>query len=208
MIMAASSVNPDELARKGGEIVNRLQSADRVKITSPGGTELEFSVKGRKLRVDDGIVDERDMVEESLDASLPAGLVSTTIIEDSANGRAVLDLPTPWAGRTIRKMEWTFGNGKLTSFIGDSNALELRKQWEKAAGDKDRIAMLSIGVNSKAKPGYLQNEIVEGAVGIGIGGNEDLGGNNKRGFNYSGTIGKATLTLDGKTLIDRGKLTI
>lgn len=208
MITAASSVNPDELARKAGEVVTKLQSADKVKIISPAGTDIEFSVKGRKLRVNDGIVDEHDIMEESLEASLPAGSLYTTIIEDSANGKAVLDVPTPWAGRTIRKTEWTFENGKLTSFNGDSNALELRKQWEKGAGDKDRIGMLSVGLNPKAKPGYLQNEIVEGAVGIAIGGNEDLGGNNKRGFYYSGTISKATLTLDGTTLIDRGKLTI
>ena len=207
-MMAASSVNPEELAQKGASIVSKLQYADKVKVVSPGGTNVEFSVKGRKLRMDDGIVDERDITEDALDSSLPAGSINTTIIEDSANGQIVLDVPTAWAGRSIRRMEWAFEKGRLTSFNGDKNALELRKQWEKAAGDKDRISLLTIGLNPKAKPGYLQNEIVEGAVGIGIGGNEDLGGNSKRGFNYSGTVNRATLTLDGSTLITRGKLTI
>lgn len=208
MMMAASGVNPEELARKGAIVISKLQSAEKVKVVSPGGTSVEFSVKGRKLRMDDGIVDERDIMEDALDASLPAGSVSTTIIEESANGKVILDVPTAWAGRSIRRMEWVFENGRLTLFNGDKNALELRKQWEKAAGDKDRISLLTLGLNPKAKPGYLQNEIVEGAVGIGIGGNEDQGGNNKRGFNYSGAINGATLTLDGTALITRGKLTI
>jgi leucyl aminopeptidase (aminopeptidase T) len=207
-ITAASNVNPEGLAKKATEIANKLRSAEKVKVISPSGTNIEFSVKGRKLRINDGIVDERDMTEDVLDASLPAGSLNTTIVEESANGKVVLDVPTAWAGRTIRRMEWVFENGKLTSFKGDKNALELRTQWEKAAGDKDRIATLTIGVNPKAKPGYLENEIVEGAVGIGIGGNEDIGGNNKRGFNFSGTISKATLTLDGTTLIDRGKIVV
>lgn len=208
MMLAASSVNPEEIAKKATEVVDRLQSAEKIKVTSPSGTGLEFSVKGRKPRVNDGIIDERDIMEEALNASIPAGSIETTILEDSANGKAVLDVPTPWAGRTIRRMEWTFQNGKVVAFDGDKNALELRKQWEVASGDKDRISMLTIGLNPKAKPGYTVNELVEGAIGIGIGGNEDADGNNKRGFYYSGTIGKASLILDGTTFVSNGKFVI
>jgi leucyl aminopeptidase (aminopeptidase T) len=208
MMMAASNVNPDEIAAKATQIVNMIRSAEKIKLTSPIGTGLEFSVKGRKLRVNDGIVDEGDIEEEALNASIPAGSVETTIVEDSANGRVVLDVPTPWAGRTIRRIEWTFQDGRVVAFDGDKNALELRKQWEIASGDKDRIAMLTIGLNPKAKSGYTINDVVEGAIGVGIGGNEDAGGNNKRGFYYSGTLSKASLMLDGRMLVDRGKLAL
>jgi leucyl aminopeptidase (aminopeptidase T) len=205
MMIAASSVNPDEIAKKAAEVVNRVQSAEKIKLTAPGGTGLEFSVKGRKLRVNDGIVDERDMMEEALNASIPAGSVETTILEDSANGRVVLDVPTPWAGRTLRRIEWTFQGGRVVGFDGDKNAIELRKQWEISSGDRDRISMLTIGLNPKAKPGFTVNELVEGTIGISIGGNEDAGGNNKRGFYYSGTINRASLMLDGTTFVSNGK---
>jgi leucyl aminopeptidase (aminopeptidase T) len=208
MITAASNVNPDEIAKKAGEVIKRLQSAEKIKVTSPGHTDLEFSVKGRRLRVNDGVVDDRDMVEGAFNASIPAGSVETTILEDSANGQAVLDVPTPWAGRTIRRMKWEFQNGKVTAFDGDKNARELRKQWEIASGDKDRISMLTIGLNPNAKLGFMANELVEGTIGIGIGGNEDADGRNKRGFYFSGTIRKASLNLDGTTLVDRGKLRV
>jgi leucyl aminopeptidase (aminopeptidase T) len=206
MMTAASSANPDEIASKASEVIRRLQVAEKIKVSAPGRTDLEFSVKGRRLKVNDGIVDDRDMVEGAFNASIPAGFVETTILEDSANGQAVLDVPTPWAGRTIRRMKWTFQNGKVIAFDGDKNARELRKQWEIASGDKDRISTLTIGLNPNAKLGFMINELVEGAIGIGIGGNEDADGKNKRGFYFSGAIRKASLLADGNTLIDKGKL--
>ncbi len=50
---------------------------------------------------------------------------------------------------------------------------------EKATEDKDRIATLGIGLNPKAKYGFMMDNIVEGAVTIAIGDNESLGGKNK-----------------------------
>jgi leucyl aminopeptidase (aminopeptidase T) len=208
MMVAASNVNLDEIAKKASEIVEKIGSAERIRLTAPAGTDLEFSVEDRKLRVNDGIVDEKDIASGALNASIPAGAVETTIVEDSANGRLVLDVPAPWAGRTIHRVEWTFQDGRIIAFEGDKNALELRRQWEAASGDKNRISMLTIGLNTKAKFGYTINELVEGGVAVGIGGNEDLGGKNRRGFYYSGSVSKASLIVDGKTLVNRGKLAI
>jgi leucyl aminopeptidase (aminopeptidase T) len=208
MMMAASNVNPDEIAKKASKAVNKIGLAEKLKLISPAGTDLEFSVKNRRLRVNDGIVDEQDIADGALNASIPAGAVETTIVEDSGNGRVVLDVPAPWAGRTIGRVEWSFKDGKIVAFSGDKNALELRKEWEAASGDKDRISMLTIGLNPKAKFGYTINEVVEGAIGVGIGGNEDLGGKNRRGFYYLGSISKASLMLDGTPLVDKGRLVI
>jgi aminopeptidase len=208
MMNAASIVDQSTLSQRANGIGAILQVGEKVRLTSPSGSDLDFSIKNRKPRVNDGIVDEQDLMNEVLEASLPAGSVQTTVVEDSANGRVVFDVPTPWAGRTIRSLTWVFANGKLTSFEGDTNAMTLRKHWETASGDKNRISVLAIGVNPKAKLGYTVNEIVQGAVSIAIGGNEDLGGNNKHGFFYSGTVGTATLKVDDKTLVEQGKLMI
>jgi leucyl aminopeptidase (aminopeptidase T) len=208
MMIAASATNPEDISKKGKEITQKLGMADKIKVTSPAGTSLEFSVKGRKVRVNDGIVDEQDLAEEALNASVPAGSVETTILEDSANGKVILDVPQAWAGRNIRRLEWEFKDGRVTSFNGDGSALQLRKQWEVASGDRDRISTLSIGLNPKAKPGYLVNDLVVGAVSIGIGANEDAGGHNKRGFFFAGTIKNASLMLDDSPLISNGRLVV
>ncbi len=206
MMNAATRVDPETIAEEGRDVVAKLQNADTVSVTAPNGTDLKFSVKDRRPRLNDGIVDEHDVEEGVLEASIPAGSVDIAVREDSSNGRVAFDVPMPWVGRSIRKLVWTFQNGKVTEFDGDRNARLLRKHWESSAGDKDRIASLSIGLNPKAKLGFTVNTLVQGAVSIGVGANEDIGGANKPGFSCVGTLGNATLKIDGTTVIESGKL--
>jgi len=216
MMSAASCVDPNSLRKKGKEVAAKLQGSDEVHITSPNGTDLQLSVKGHRAIVNDAIIDEQDMRQGALRASIPDGSVEIAVVENSANGKVVLDvptpmaddlfLPTPWVGRMIRELSWTFHDGRVTCFEGDKNAEALRKEWETSSGDKDRIATLSVGLNQRAKLGFLVNRIVEGAVGIAIGGNMHLGGVNRPGFSYMGSIARATLEVEGTVLVENGKL--
>ncbi|MCH7761344.1 hypothetical protein IIA15_08130, partial [candidate division TA06 bacterium] len=47
-----------------------------------------------------------------------------------------------------------------------------------------------------------------GAVSFGIGDNKDLGGENVTDFGWSATLLGATVKVDGKTLVEKGKLKI
>jgi len=61
-------------------------------------------------------------------------------------------------------------------------------------------------VNPRAKFGFLQNDIVRGAVLIGAGGNQFSGGPNKSSFSHAQTVSRATVEVDGKPLVRGGKL--
>jgi hypothetical protein len=50
--------------------------------------------------------------------------------------------------------------------------------------------------------------IVEGAVQIGIGDNEYIGGKNSSSFGMAGTVSKATLKIDGRTIIKNGRISL
>jgi leucyl aminopeptidase (aminopeptidase T) len=202
----ASTVDFDSLSKRGKELASVLQASSKIKITSPNGTNLRLSVRGRKPRVNDGMVDDQDLADGAIDASIPAGSVYTSVIEDSANGKVIFDVPTAWAGRTIRKLAWTFENGRVVAFDGDQAAQHLKKNWDSSSGDKDRIAGLSIGLNPKAKYGFLINDLVQGSVAIGIGGNEDVGGMNKPGFYHSQVLSDATFEIDGRAIVKQGRL--
>ncbi|OGS49151.1 MAG: hypothetical protein A3K68_03125 [Euryarchaeota archaeon RBG_16_68_13] len=206
MVREASGVSPDKLKEEGRRVARRLEGADRVRITSRSGTDLEFSVSGRKALVYDGVVDEEDIARGATDASVPAGSVAITIEETSANGTLASDVPVAWAGRTIRRMRWDFTDGRVTAFDGDANAKVLRRQWERATGDRDRIGLLSIGLNPKARLGFLQNAIARGAVTLAIGNNETIGGKNTGSFYFEQTPGDATIEIDGETLVGKGRL--
>jgi leucyl aminopeptidase (aminopeptidase T) len=208
MMQSASGVNPDTFAKKGREIASILQSSEKIRVRAPNGTDMQMSVKGRTPFVNDGIVDEQDIQQGNLGASLPAGSVAVAVIEDSANGKVVLDVPTPGTDRMVRRIVWAFEAGRVTSFEGDRGANALREAWEASSGDRDRIASISIGFNPEAREGYTVNSIVSGAVGIGMGSNERLSGKNKSGFVYSGTISRCTLEADGRAVVEMGKLLI
>jgi len=144
----------------------------------------------------------------SYDAALPAGSVTVAPAETSANGIVGFDLPIPQVGVLIQGLSWSFKNGKLTTFTATKNVKPTKDWWAKARGTKDRIASLSFGINPQARYGFLNNAIVQGAVSIGIGDNRFIGGKNNSDYGFEGTLSKATVKLDKKPFIRRGKLVL
>jgi leucyl aminopeptidase (aminopeptidase T) len=134
--------------------------------------------------------------------------VLTTIPETSGEGKIIFDRPLQSMGLNVQEIEWKFKDGKVTSMKARKNLEPLSKQFHEASGDKDRISFIQIGLNPKAEYGYLMDHIVEGAVQIGIGDNEYIGGKNTSTFGMAATVSKATLETDGKTIIKNGQLTI
>jgi leucyl aminopeptidase (aminopeptidase T) len=203
---AALSQDLNELKEKGRRYAVTLDKAHTVHLTAPSGTDLTFELGRRPVHVDDGIIDKEDIERKSLDAQLPAGSVLTTINEATGSGRAVFDRPLQTMGVNVEGIEWEFKDGKVTSMKARKNAEVISKQFDAASGDKERIGWLQIGLNPKAEYGCLMDHIVEGAVQIGIGDNEYVGGKNTSSFGMPATLSKATLQIDGDTIIKNGKL--
>lgn len=99
-----------------------------------------------------------------------------------------------------------FKGGRLVQLSGGASVARLKKEYENGTGDKDRTAYFGIVFNPKAKVGYLNNNVACGAVSIGIGGNEFLGGKNKASFTYVGTIERATVKAGGKIVVREGRI--
>src|SRR2546425_272789 len=149
-----------------------------------------------------------DLARERKVRGLSVDLGLATAPRAKAYGFLVGSVPSPWAGRSIRRLRWEFRDGRLTAFDGDANAKALAAVYANATGDKDRVAGLSIGLNPKAALGFLQNAIVGGAVTIGVGANEDLGGVNKSSFFFPVTVPNATLEIDGLSLVQNGRIAV
>lgn len=205
VINNALAMDLKKIAKKGREVKAALGKAHKVHLTAPNGTNLTFELNKRPIHVDDGIIDKADIKGKSLDAQLPAGSVLTTIVETSGNGKITFDRPLQQLGLNIPGIELKFKDGKATSMKAKKNFEVISKLCEKASGDRDKIGYIQIGLNPKAQYGYLMDYIVEGAVQIGIGDNEYIGGKNNSSFGLAATLGKATLKIDGKTLIKNGR---
>jgi aminopeptidase len=204
MMEAASTVDYEQLASTGRSLKEALSNASTIHITAPNGTDLTLHVSGRPWRVTDGVIDENDMNEGNAMDQIPAGSIYTT--PTSADGTIIFNVRTPYSGIAVGKVEWKFKEGKVVEFAGDSSAKKVYDLLEKSSGDKDKIGYFGLGFNPRVKTGYTVNEIASGAVSIGIGGNELLGGMNKSGFYFQHTLTGATVTSDGRTLLKDGQL--
>ena len=205
MLLAASTVEFTELKEKIGRVASMLQNG-AVKITAPGGTDLNLRLAGRTPFQDDCIVDTDDLDHGRNVANIPGGDVLACPDETYAEGKVAFDRPAQFMGKWIGKVGLDFDNGRLTKYRAALNAGFLRESYEKATGEKNKIAVVGVGVNSKAKTGFLQDSLASGVVTIGIGGNDDIGGANKTDFYFAGVLTRATLTVDGKTVVENGKL--
>jgi len=204
----ASILDYAKLNQVGRKIADALENVETVGVTAPNGTDLRFSVAGRKPRINDGVVDEDDIANENFATSIPAGSVAVAPVEDSAEGSFAADLPFLYQGTKIRSLRWTFAGGRTTEFRVGKEGKLLKESYEEAEGDKDKIGFLWIGTNPRAVFGYTFDTLVKGAVTIGIGGNEATGGKNRTSFNAHGTLRRASVTADGRTIVDGGKIVL
>jgi leucyl aminopeptidase (aminopeptidase T) len=102
-----------------------------------------------------------------------------------------------------------FSKGKLTSMTAASGLDPLKASYDASSGAKDQFASIDLGVNPNIKLPLTTGRIVwmaSGALTIGVGDNQVLGGTNVSDFGLSGGISGATLTVDGKTVLDHGVL--
>ncbi|MFQ6127316.1 MAG: aminopeptidase [Thermoplasmata archaeon] len=205
----AIDVDYDRMAELGRRIANVLAGAREVRISSESGTDLRFQMAGRRVHIEDGIVDEEDVTSGRPFTNLPTGYVSVAPLENSAEGRVLFDAPQAALGKMIKDLEWTFVDGRLKTFGAKENIEAFRSLMEPGKGEKDRIARFSIGINPNARViGYFDDQSVLGSASVGIGDNLFLGGENDSTFDFAGTILHPTVEVDGRIILNRGRFSL
>ncbi len=202
----ATDVEYERIQQLGRKFADVLEKSREVEITNPDGTCLCFSLEGRRAHVHDGVIDEEDVKEGAIFASFPDGTVTVAPTEESASGKLVSNIPYPQVGSLIEGVSLSFDDGKLVSFTGGKNIEILKSMWERATGDKDKLGKLVLGLNPRAAIGFTYNHIVLGTVTIGIGLNKELEGRNESDWALPITLKNPTMKLDGKMIIEQGKL--
>ena len=207
MLLAASNVDFVALKERVMKLANLLRNG-QVKITAPNGTNLNLRLAGRDPYPADCIVDSDDLDHGRNVANIPGGNVLVCPDESYAEGNIVFDRPTAYMGKWINGIRFEFKNGELTEYRARLNEKVLKASYEKASGEKNKVAVLGIGLNPKVRTGFLQDNIAAGAITVGIGGNDDVGGSNKTDFYFPGVITKASLSVDGNTIVKDGKVVL
>ena len=203
------NVDHSEISKVAGRLAPMIEKGTDAKITSPSGTDLRFKFKGRPAHVHDGILDKSDIDRGTLAETLPAGAIENAPDENSANGTLVYDLPNALQGKMLKALRFEFKNGRVVKYSAEQNQEVFGSGYDAATGDKDRLANVVIGLNPRAEHvGIFTDRIVKGTVSVSIGNNSGIGGDNKDVFGYQGSMAKATLEIDGKRLVQDGRLVV
>ena len=208
MTDSATAIRYDDMSILGRRVTSNLERAREVRIRSRIGTDLKFSILGRQAQINDGIIDDDDIRRGALFTTLPTGSVTVSIIEDSASGKISFDLPIQQVGKVIHGLQWVFENGHVTTFNAEKNLDAFKPIFERGHGDKDKISSLTIGLNPRVRTGFLNDNLSKGAVTIAIGSNLSVGGKNDSDYGFQGTLSQATVELDGRTLVENGRIVV
>jgi len=176
--MMLNSVNVDfeEMKSTAGKIINILNGADRLHITTEKGTDLLLGVKGRIFIEDIG-------VKPGEDCNLPCGEIYCAPLETEADGIVVFDASIGDIGVLNYPLKVYVSKGRITKFESDN--IDLVKRIS-VLQDVDMDAMvigeLGIGVNPGASitGNMLEDEKSFGTAHVAFGNNADFtgGGNN------------------------------
>lgn len=207
MVESAIAADYGKLEAAGRRAAALLSTEAEARVTAPNGTNLRFRLAGtgRKAEVNDGVISDEDLAAGSTDVGLPAGEAWVAPIEESAQGTFVSDVGIPQVGRLIEGLAWTFKDGHAVEITAKRNLASSQAGWETATGARDMFASFTLGLNPRAKPGFLQNSVAAGVVSIGLGDNRSIGGKNESSYGFVNQLASATVQIGGKVVIDRGK---
>jgi len=216
--IALSGILPETLAspatrldfRKYQPLVNKVaelyRKAERIKVTSPSGTNIEASIKGRRVNADGGLC-----LEPGQAIGIPVMEVNSTPIENTTNGKIVIDTSMSFLGILRENITLIVKNGYIEKIEGGEEANIMRNIFEsKKDPNVYIIAEIAIGLNPKAKiKGILaEDEGVLGTMHFGIGNNITMGGENKASMHTDVIINHPTMLLDDIVLTKDGKLKV
>lgn len=195
-----------KISRLSFKIKNILDKGNYIKITSPSGTNLSFSIKGRKAIASSGLFHKKGE-----GGNLPTGETFLAPVEGSANGTLIIDGSIAGFGIIENvNLKVIVSDGFASKITGGKLATQVNVMLDKFGKYARNIAEFGIGTNHKAKLSgvLLEDEKVLGTIHIAFGNNLTMGGSVNVPIHIDGVVKKPTVLLDNKLIMANGKLLI
>lgn len=195
---------------------DRLQAARRLRVTSEDGTDLVMEKGDRPVPIQYGMADEPGRWDH-----WPTGMVNTTAIEESVEGKLVIgpaSLIFPFERYTAEPIVMRFEGGVAVSIEGGREAVMLSDMIDQR-NDRNcrRLAHIGWGTDHRARWEVLSQRGADGGGGaearslyggilLALGENRDLGGANAAPLHIDIALRRARLELDGAVVADSGRI--
>lgn len=195
------------LAPRAREVASAIENASRLHLTTPAGTDLVVSARGRRGNA------YTCMVAPGEFSPVPNIEANIAPVEGTSEGVIVIDGSIPYEGIGLIREPITvqIRKGMLGMISGGFQARLLVEALEQRDDPLAyTVAELGIGLNPHCEfiGVMLEDQGVYGTVHIGTGTNITLGGNTKANCHYDLIMRKPTLIADGRTILKHGELCI
>ena len=205
MLRMILELDRGQLLRVTNAMADRLTRAKSVHLTSDLGTDIRMDVIGRQAISLAG-----QGRPGHLGGSAFPGEAAIAPIEGSANGKIVFEYSMDNLGLLDQPIHLTVKEGSVTAIEGGSSADELRRLLDQSDAGATNIAEFAIGTNPVASMtgNMAENKKVRGTVHMALGDNMTIGGAVRSDVHLDGMVLRPTVTIDGETVVDRGRLMI
>ncbi|HEY7063215.1 MAG TPA: hypothetical protein VII06_17185 [Chloroflexota bacterium] len=197
-------------------LADALRGAE-VRITNPHGTDVTFTIRDdAHFDLSNGDASRAYVAAHAQAGSardrekeLPCGLVRTIDVA-GATGQMVFG-DASYGDRYVGWLRVDLADGRATRITSEHHAAWVGALWEQESGDRDRAAEFLIGCNPELRPIEGIAEIPywgsgAGVVRLNVGDNLESGGEYRSSFQLGDFLTDATLTANGRTLVDAGAL--
>ena len=175
------------------ELNGLLKGSKKIRVTTENGTDVFFSVKGRKWVLDNFKKENKDI------GNLPSGEVFIAPVEDSMNGIIVIDYYEKIKPRD--KATLNVKNGKIVKW--NENAEKYIEGLKNGGENGLIIGEFGIGTNYSHKKfvgNILHDEKIYGSCHIAFGMNTGFGGKNIANVHQDVILMNPKIIVDGKEL--------
>ena len=112
-------------------------------------------------------------------------------------------------GKEINGLVLEVKGGKVVSLTAKADGDHLAAAFKAAAEGKDRFGVIDVGINPNVRPpanGKVLAAMPAGMVSVYVGNDTWAGGDDNTPFSLTGYLPGATLTVDGKAMVEKGEL--
>jgi aminopeptidase len=195
------------IADRTKRLTELLTATDVVRVTTAAGTDITIPINGIKVIASTGLIHEPGSF-----GNLPSGEAYLMPVEGATEGVFVVDGSMAGVGDLAGKTPITIKveKGYATEITGGPEAELLRSKLEPLGQQAFNAAELGIGTNDAARiiGNILEDEKVMGTIHIALGNNVSMGGTVNVGIHLDGIVKDPTVTFDGKTIMENGKLLV
>ena len=206
-VFAASMRGPRTMVSAARKVQQAFEKGRSLRLRHPNGTDLRLALAGRPVTVSLGEITPADLKTRfGRMTSVPEGTAYVAVEEDTAEGRFRANRTSGQFGAPAVGGRLEFKNGRLTSFSFDRGGRPFAAGYRSGGAGRDRPSFIEVGFHPDVRGVPVLEELEQGAVTVGVGGNSGFGGKTKSDFQGYVTIGGAELSVDGRPLVRAGRI--